>query len=206
VPPILDAAPLYGLDIETDTTCGGLDPSRAAIVAVAVSTAAGDMVFDGPEASLLAALDAHLAALPAGVIVTWNGATFDLPFLAARAAAVEVPLGLRLLADPAIRIRDPQPGLEHGYRAAWHHHGHLDGYRLYRADVGRTLPVSCGLKPMARMVGLAPVEVDVAHLHLLPAHEVAAYVASDARMARLLVDRRWPVAVASVDCLTRSAD
>jgi uncharacterized protein YprB with RNaseH-like and TPR domain len=205
VPPNADVAPLYGLDIETDTACGGLDPSRAAIVAVAVSTAEVDVVFDGPEPSLLAELDAHLASLPPGVIVTWNGATFDLPFLAARAGVVGVPLGLRLLADPGIRIREPQPGLERGYRAAWHDHGHLDGYRLYRADVGRTLPVSCGLKPMARMLGLAPVEVDVAQLHLLPAHEVAAYVASDARMARLLVDRRWPVAVASVDCLTPSA-
>jgi hypothetical protein len=36
-------------------------------------------------------------------------------------------------------------------------------------------------------------------LHLLSREEVAAYVASDARMARALVSRRLPHALASID-------
>jgi uncharacterized protein YprB with RNaseH-like and TPR domain len=191
--------PLYGLDIETDTEAGGLDPSRAAILAVAVSTDVGDVVFQGDETSILARLDAYLAGLAAGVIVTWNGATFDLPFIAHRAALAGLDLGLRLRLDAGLTVRDPLPWLAGAYRATWHDHGHLDGYRLYRGDVGRTLPVSCSLKSISRMVGLAPVEVDVVRLHELRPTEVATYVASDARMARLLVDRRAPAALASVD-------
>ena len=76
---------LHGLDIETDTEAGGLDPRTACITAVAVASDGGTRVFDGAEADLLRALDVHVAALPAGVIVTWNGAAFDLPFLFDRA-------------------------------------------------------------------------------------------------------------------------
>jgi uncharacterized protein YprB with RNaseH-like and TPR domain len=191
--------PLYGLDIETDTEAGGLDPSRAAILAVAVSTTIGDVVFQGDESSILTRVDAYLAGLAPGVIVTWNGATFDLPFIARRAERGGLELGLRLRLDERMAVRDPLPWLEGAYRATWHDHGHLDGYRLYRGDVGRTLPVSCSLKSISRMVGLSPVEVDVVNLHALHRTDVATYVASDARMARLLVDRRAPAALAAVD-------
>ncbi len=88
--------PLYGLDIETDTSIDGLDPTVGAVVAVAVSSAERDVVLTGDESLLLARLDRHLAGLAAGTIVTWNGASFDLPFLAERARRRGVPLGLRL--------------------------------------------------------------------------------------------------------------
>ena len=43
------------------------------------------------EADVLRATDSALADLPPGVIATWNGAAFDLPFLADhRAKAREV--------------------------------------------------------------------------------------------------------------------
>ena len=119
--------------------------------------------------------------------------------IAHRAAMAGLDLGLRLRLDAGLTVRDPLPWLEGAVRATWHGHGHLDGYRLYRGDVGRTLPVSCSLKSISRMVGLSPVEVDVVRLHELRPTEVATYVASDARMARLLVDRRAPAALASVD-------
>jgi hypothetical protein len=195
--------PVYGLDIETDTTVDGLDPATSRIVAVAISTADGDRVFEGPEAALLVALDAALAALAPGIVATWNGAGFDLPFLARRAGALGVTLGLQLRLDPALVLRhEPLPGETGAYRGRWHHHAHLDGYRLYRGDVGRVWGLSCGLKPMAMLVGLAPVEVDRSSVHLLDPADVRDYVASDARVTRALVLRRMPAAAAFADQLS----
>ena len=183
--------PVYGLDIETDTTVDGLDPAVGAIVTVALSGPDGDAVFDGPEASMLIAVDARLAALPPGVLATWNGAHFDLPFLADRAAHHGVALGLRLTLDPRIPSRrDPLPGHDGAYRAWWHGHRHVDAYQLYRSDVGSVLGISCSLKTIARLVGLAPIEVDRARIHDLTPEALAAYVVSDARLARLLAERR----------------
>lgn len=190
------SSPLYGLDIETDTAVNGLDPRVSAVLAVAVSSERGEVVLGGDEPALLERLDDHLATLPPGTIATWNGGAFDLPFLAHRAALMGVPLGLRLVLDPTHTVRQPLPGHEGAYAATWHGHAHVDGYRLYRADVGRALPVSCALKSIARLVGLPSVEVDASRVHELAASELCAYVASDARLARLLVarrvDARWP--------------
>ena len=70
---------------------------------------------------------------------------------------------------------------------------------MYRADVGPLLRVSCSLKAIARLVGLTPVEVDRERIHDLPAATLAAYVASDARLARVLTERRWPGIARAVD-------
>src|SRR4029450_2561004 len=184
-------APVYGLDIETDTSVNGLDPAVGGIVTVALSSPSADEVFDGPEIDMLSAVDARLAALPPGVLATWNGAFFDLPFLADRAAHHGLALGLRLTLDPRIPSRrDPLPGHLGAYRACWHGHRHVDAYQLYRGDVGPALGISCSLKSIARLVGLTPVEVDRARIHDLAPDALAAYVASDARLARLLAERR----------------
>jgi hypothetical protein len=191
---------IYGLDIETDTTVDGLDPVRSPVVTAALSTPDGDEVFTGAETTILGALDDRLRALPAGVLATWNGAAFDLPFLADRSAACGVALGLRLAPDPTgLPGHDPLPGHAGAYRASWYGHRHLDAYRVYRADVGPLLRVSCSLKAIARLVGLAPVEVDRERIHDLPASALAAYVASDARLARVLAERRWPGIARCVD-------
>jgi DNA polymerase elongation subunit (family B) len=193
-------APIYGLDIETDTTVDGLDPAVSPVVTVALSTPATDEVFVGPEADLLAAVDRRLGQLGPGVIATWNGAAFDLPFLADRARWCGVGLGLRLAPDPTVVLgRGPLPGHAGAYRASWYGHGHLDAYRVYRSDVGRALRISCSLKAVARLVGLAPVEVDRERIHELTPARLAAYVASDARMARVLTERRWPGIARCVD-------
>ena len=184
--------PHYGLDIETDTTVDGLDPALAAVVAVAVATPGRDVVLLGDEADLLRRLEELLRDLEPGVLVTWNGAGFDLPFLAERAARHRVELGLRLFVPEG-----DQPS--RCYTATWGAHAHLDGYRLYRGDVGRRLGFSCGLKAMARLVGVAPVEVDRCRIHDLDESDLASYVASDARLARDLVARRLPAAWAFVD-------
>jgi DNA polymerase elongation subunit (family B) len=193
-------APIYGLDIETDTSVDGLDPAVAPVVTVALSTPGGDEVFAGAERDLLGALDEALGALPPGVIATWNGAAFDLPFLADRYARHGLAAGLTIELDPAIvSRRPPLAGHEGAYRAGWHGHRHIDAYRLYRGDVGPALRVSCSLKTIARLVGLTPVEVDREQIHALPDDVLRAYVASDARLARLLAERRWPAAARFVD-------
>src|SRR5262245_56341746 len=129
--------PIYGLDIETDTTVDGLDPAVGRVLVAAVATPAGPLVFaDDDEAHLLDRLDWCLGGLEPGVIATWNGAKFDLPYLADRAQRVGVDLALRLWLDPRLGLdRPPLPGHAGAYRAAWGAHAHLDAYRLYRADV-----------------------------------------------------------------------
>jgi len=193
--------PLYGLDIETDTAVDGLDPAVGRVLAVAVSDPGGVVLFDGDdEHELLVALDRHLATLPTGVLVTWNGARFDLPYLATRATLVGVDLGLTLWADPTCRDdRDSLPGHTGTYRASWSGHDHLDAYRVYRADVGPALRIGCSLKTVARLAGLAPVEVDASRVHDLTPAQMAAYVGSDARCTAELARRRWATARLWVD-------
>lgn len=186
--------PHYGLDIETDTTVDGLDPTCSPVIAAAVAGPSEEAVLLGEERAILTQLEEFLASLPPGVIVTWNGAAFDLPFLATRASMLGVPISLRLFPT-----RGPAT------RASWGPHAHLDGYLLYRADVGRVLGLSCGLKAMARLTGLAPVEVDREAMHTLPDDRLGSYVASDARLARHLVQRRLPAAARFIDdCPTGS--
>jgi hypothetical protein len=96
----------------------------------------------------------------------------------------------------------PLPGHPGAYRARWYRHGHIDAYRLYRGDVGPALRVSCSLKSIARLVGLAPLQVDRKHIHDLSQEVLHAYAASDARLARVLTERRWGTAARFVDRFT----
>jgi DNA polymerase elongation subunit (family B) len=193
---------VYGLDIETDTTSNGLDPSVAAVITVALSCDSHDEVFTGDEPDLLRELDDRLSTLEPGVIATWNGAAFDLPFLADRADRHGVDLGLTTRLDRGITMRRaPLPGHRGAYRARWHDHDHIDAYRLYRGDVGPALRVSCSLKSIARLVGLAPIEVDRERIHDLSREALHAYASSDARLARVLTERRWATASRFADRL-----
>lgn len=191
---------MYALDIETDTELGGLDPRSAPIVAVALSGDGWASVFDGNEASILRSLDEAVAALEPGVITTWNGARFDLPFLEDRAASAGVSLGLQLVADQHYRSRhEPLPGHAGGYTASWYQHRHLDAYAVYRSDVGAIMHLPCGLKSLAKFMGFSPVEVDRERIHDLTAQELHEYVASDAIMTRKLALRRWSTAQRHID-------
>jgi DNA polymerase elongation subunit (family B) len=164
---------VYGLDIETDTSTDGLDPSRSAVLTVALSLPGADEVYIGVEWEILVDLDARLRDLEPGVIATWNGATFDLPFIADRAALWGLNLGLVLRPDPATRVHGPVlRGHAGGYRAAWHHHAHVDAYRLYRHDE-------------------TDLAIEAQHAH----------PSSDARLARVLTERRWAGACRLVDRL-----
>lgn len=193
--------PVYGLDIETDTETDGLDPQIGRILCVGLSGPGGELVLaHHDEQALLLELDRCLAGLTPGVLATWNGAAFDLPYLATRAQRLAVPLGLHLQLDPAMVLRHgPLPGHDGAYRATWHGHTHLDAYRVFRSDVGRTFGMSCSLKSVAGLVGLAPVDEDASRVHELPRDQLYSYVASDARCTRELVLRRWATAHVAVD-------
>jgi hypothetical protein len=191
---------VYGLDIETDTSDDGTDPQVACVRTVALSSEGCDEVFSGDEADLLAELDERLAALPPGVLATWNGAAFDLPFLADRAAVCGVAIGLRLRHDARIGLRRaPLPGHPGAYRASWYGHHHLDAYRLYRGDVPASPRVPGGLRSLVRLVGLRVVEVDRDHVRELEREVRHAYAPGDARLARVLTERRWPAARSYID-------
>ncbi len=197
---------VYGLDIETDTSNGGLDPRRAGVIAAAISTGARDIVLTGEEDSILRGLDDALASLEPGVIVTWNGSAFDLPFLVDRARVAGVLIGAELELDTRLATRTPLPGHAGSYRATWHHHRHLDAYRLYRNDLKRSLDVSCSLKSVASVTGVPFVEADASRVHELDDEAVRRYVASDARVARALALRRWSTAARFIDPEARRPD
>lgn len=190
--------PLYGLDIETDTSVDGLDPRVAAVLAIGLWGPEGGTVIRGSETGILRALDGWLAEQPAGVIVTWNGARFDLPFLADRAARTGVPLGLELRPDPTIELHHgPLAGHDWGYRARWHGHRHVDAYRAYRAISPEG--ESCALKAVAAREGLAAVLVDAAAIHTLDREAMRRYVQSDATLAWQLAHRRWSAVARFID-------
>lgn len=163
---------IYGLDIETDTSVDALDPSRSCVRTAVLSLPGRDEVFGGIEWEILADLDARLLELEPGVLATWNGAAFDLPFIADRAALWGLAIGLVLRPDDRTSVHGPLlRGHDGCYRAAWHHHAHVDAYRLYRDDTD------------------------------LSAEAQHAHASSDARLARVLTERRWATACRLVDRL-----
>lgn len=187
---------IYGIDIETDTTHGGLDPAVSPVLSVALSAQGFENLFVGDEADVLAGLDRRLASLPPGVLATWNGATFDLPFLADRARLIGVELALSLCLDRRLTCgRVTLPGHGGAYRARWGAHAHLDTFRLYDA----VAPGRASLRTLARLVGLGR-SGGIQHPRDDLANEVLhANPTSDARLARALAERRWAAGARLVD-------
>ena len=191
---------LYGLDIETDTTplkgfsSRGLDPKTTKIINVAISTRDGEIVFRGAEEQLLLSLDRFMRNLPVGLIVTWNGAVFDLPFILSRAQTLGIELGLTISHAENIRPKyEPLPGHQGGYHGAWLSHSSVPHAHLDVAyDIEKhinSLGIQWSLKPVARHYGLSPIDVDRAAIHLLTPEQQDDYVASDARVTRILAER-----------------
>ena len=207
---------IYGLDIETDTsactphelelgfTSRGLDSRISPILNAALSTHEDVTVFRGDEVSILTQLADAMTHLEPGLLVTWNGSCFDLPFLADRAAQHDITLGLnlRLCPDiqpkypPALQGQDFRPwhssrlaGASSGYLAWWdsnvpaRSHTHLDIAYAYR---GEAVEGGWSLKPIAAAHGIPMIVVDRTQTHLLVDAELDAYVASDAVGTRLL--------------------
>ena len=178
--------PAYGLDIETDTATGGLDPGTSRVTAIGVAGRGWTRTFDGDEAALLAGADHFLATLEPGLLVTWNGTAFDLPFLAARAAAAGVDL----------RLQPPPPGeLLHATgeqrrapdRGHWCGHDHVDAY-LELAPLARRIAGTARLKAFAACHDIPCLEPDPTRLHELSVEALRRYVASDARATLALAD------------------
>lgn len=177
-----DGMMLTALDIETDTSDGvnGLDPSQSRVVAAALAfTDRPSVVFDdSDETALLSRLESALATRE-GLLVTWNGAGFDLPFLAYRFAVLGLNSSLMVRPDESLPLKyPPPPVLGPAVHARWGRMGHVDicfPYREYASANG----VSWSLKPVARELGLSPVEVDRTAMHLLTAEQMHAYVVSD---------------------------
>jgi hypothetical protein len=182
---------LYGLDIETctdgdpapDGTPPGLDPRVSAVISVAVwdrSTDSG-AYFTGDEPELLCALEAHLASLPGGVIVTWNGANFDLPYLADRFAANGIAPSLQLRRSATRPPKySPLPGhCPTGYEATWGPHRHLDVAYAYQKTAER-VGVPWRLKPMAAAFDIDMITVDASAVSELDPATLEAYNLSDA--------------------------
>lgn len=195
-------ADIYGLDIETDTRRRGHDPAVASITRIGLSGHNFDEVFTGPEPDLLHALDDRLSRLSPGVLATWNGSVFDLPFIADRARLAGVDLGLDLCLDRGLTLdRTPLPGHPGAYRANWHLHGHIDTYRLYGIDAPSGNRIS--LRSVARLLGIGTHAVGSAGRRPdLAAEVLHAHAPSDARLARVLATRRWAAAQRIVDRVT----
>jgi DNA polymerase elongation subunit (family B) len=186
--------PFYGLDFETDTSVSptsGLDPRLGGITSAALAGVAGlDLALtrasEGHELALLERVEATLAQAEPGVVVTWNGAVFDLPFFASRSALLGVSTTLVLEPAPELFVKyAPTPGFAGAVRGRWGKHLHLDVQYTYRSHSERT-GVKWSLKPVAKSFGLEPVEVDRERIHLLSEAEERAYVTSDAAITRTL--------------------
>lgn len=171
-------------DIETDTATGGLDPQLSAAVTIAVATATEELVFSdiAGERDLICTFDEWLRQLDDGVVASWGGARFDVPFLWTRAAICGVRLDWSLIPDGPVVKYTPITGHDGQYVVKFHDRlGHRDIEIEYR-DAAEAGNVRWGLKPVAQLFGMDPIEVDTANLHLLSAAEVIAYNASDARV------------------------
>lgn len=190
----------YGLDIETDTTVDGADPMVAPIRTVALSCRRLDEVFTGVEADLLVALDERLASLPPGILATWNGATFDLPYIADRARLLGLNLSLRLCTDRRLTLcRTPLPGHAGAYRGSWGDHRHIDTFRLYGR--GTSAAPWSSLRTIGRMLGLHTSSGPIDRTDDLANEARHAYASSDARLARVLAERRGQAATRMADRL-----
>lgn len=184
---MFDIEHIYGLDIETDNSEGhGLNPDRAAITSIAISHGLKPYVFNtGNELTDIKSALLFLADMPAGLVVTWNGAFFDLPFIKQRmGAGVEHAPNFhtqRLLKPKYDFLPRFDAALSATFDASGGaaHHAHLDiapAYKTFAEDRG----VSWSLKPVAEAMGRTPVVLDRTRLHDYTRDEQRAYVASDA--------------------------
>lgn len=192
-------AAIYGIDIEIDTRSGRLDTAVAPVRTVALCGRSFDEVFTGDEAALLRDLDHRIRSLAPGVLATWNGGVFDLPFLADRAALLGIEMDLQLQLDRRLTLhRRPLPGHAGAYRGAWGPHRHLDTFRLY----GHHGPSPwTSLRAIGRLLGLTAPGGPADRTHDLASEAFNAHAASDARLARVLAERRWSTAQRLVDRL-----
>jgi DNA polymerase elongation subunit (family B) len=174
--------PFISFDIETDTSDGnGFNPELAQIVAagLAFNDRIPVCLTNADERALLIDCD-DIISLHQGILVTWNGCGFDIPFVNVRASKLGLDLGLRVKADPDMVPKYPM-SLELGLpvHARWHNLIHVDIAPLYE-DMARFNNITWSLKPVAKFLGFTPVEVNGDGIHDLTGKELRAYNISDA--------------------------
>lgn len=180
---------IYGLDLVTNTEGPTIDLTSDRIVAVGLSTEAGEELYEGDEAELLTMLDQRLEMLRSGVLTTWGGSVLALPLLAGRVTALELDLSLRVFPDDRRNPRNGVPaisGFDKPMWGAWHTHPHLDLARVYDGDQRRWNPL--------RARRTTP------ESHFPATDELADRdPRDDARLARTLAERRWSQAKRLID-------
>lgn len=176
---------LTALDIETT----GLDPAApdAAVTEVAYMSATGHGVIAGDEASILSRL-ADLLDTLTGTVVTWNGSGFDWPYLLHRAAAHGIALPVSVTGVRPGKYRD-------GIMVAGRRWRHADVWTAW-GPMMSGLHLPGGLKPVARLMGLDPIELDRERMGEYSPEERAAYALSDVRVTLALANIAGALTVA----------
>jgi DNA polymerase I len=154
-------ADLHRVQLDIETTTLAHDQAGAQILMIALSDTRGyEAVLDGDEKQILEQLIERVQALDPDVIEGHNLFGFDLPYLAARAQALGVPL--RLGRDGSeLRFGSPRQCIiganSRTFTPAFVHGRHLmDTYlSVQRFDIGRGDLESYGLKEATQQLGIA---------------------------------------------------
>jgi DNA polymerase I len=154
-------ADLHRVQIDIETSTLTPDQQGAQVLMIALSDTRGyEALLDGDEKQMLEQLIERIQALDPDVIEGHNLFGFDLPYLAARAQALGVPL--RLGRDGSeLRFGSPRQCIiganSRTFTPAFAHGRHLiDTYlSVQRFDIGRGDLESYGLKEVAQQLGIA---------------------------------------------------
>jgi DNA polymerase I len=154
-------ADLHRVQLDIETTTLTPDQQGAQVLMIALSDTRGyEALLDGDEKQILEQLVERIQALDPDVIEGHNLFGFDLPYLAARAKAVGVPL--RLGRDGSeLRFGSPRQCIiganSRTFTPAFVHGRHLiDTYlSVQRFDIGRGDLESYGLKEATQQLGIA---------------------------------------------------
>lgn len=154
-------ADLHRMQLDIETTTLAHDQAGAQILMIALSDTRGyEDLLDGDEKQILEQLVERIQALDPDVIEGHNLFGFDLPYLAARAKALGVPL--RLGRDGSeLRFGSPRQCIiganSRTFTPAFVHGRHLmDTYlSVQRFDIGRGDLESYGLKEATQQLGIA---------------------------------------------------
>jgi DNA polymerase I len=154
-------ADLHRVQLDIETTTLTPDQQGAQVLMIALSDTRGyEALLDGDEKQILEQLIERVQALDPDVIEGHNLFGFDLPYLAARAQALGVPL--RLGRDGSeLRFGSPRQCIigvnSRTFTPAFAHGRHLiDTYlSVQRFDIGRGDLESYGLKEATQQLGIA---------------------------------------------------
>jgi DNA polymerase I len=154
-------ADLHRVQLDIETTTLTPDQQGARILMIALSDTRGyEALLDGDEKQILEQLVERIQALDADVIEGHNLFGFDLPYLAARAQALGIPLKLGRDGSE-LRFGSPRQCIiganSRTFTPAFAHGRHLiDTYlSVQRFDIGRGELEGYGLKEVAQQLGIA---------------------------------------------------